>query len=109
MAGRFLSITMSRAILYLLAAGAVWFAEGYIFSTFLRFSTWQTVLLIALYAALWLLACLWLLRLARRPGAEPQTLSVWRYLSLAPMLVATVGSFASLPILLAIAALGRIV
>ena len=49
------------------------------------------------------------MRLARRRGAEPQTLSVWRYLSLAPMLVATVGSFASLPILLAIAALGRIV
>jgi hypothetical protein len=99
---------MTRATLYLLAAGAVWFAEGYIFGTVFRFSRGQTALLGGVYLALWVTACILLLRLARRPAQEREALPVWRYLSLAPMLVATLGSFASLPILVAIAALGKL-
>jgi hypothetical protein len=100
---------MSRATMYLLACGAIWFTEGYIFSVFLAFRVWQTLLLTTVYAALWLTAAAWLFALVRREGANGNALPAWRYLSLAPMLTVTLGSFISLPIVVTIAALGKLV
>lgn len=98
---------MIRAILYLLAAGAVWLAEGFLFSYFLRFHLWQTALMAALYAVLFLLAVRLLLDQVRSYERAGTELDVWRYLSLAPILTVVVGSFASLPVLLLIAAVGK--
>lgn len=100
---------MIRAALYLVASGAIWFAEGFIFTTFLGFRAWQIGLVVTIYAVLWVAAAIWLIRLGQRQRALAQPLAAWRYLSLAPMLTVIVGSFASLPILLAIAALGKLV
>jgi hypothetical protein len=97
-----------RAGLYLLASGAIWMAEGFLFSYFLRFSAWQVVGMAVMYTGLFVAACVVLLRFARRYGTAQQDLALWRLLSLAPMLVAMVGSFLSLPLLLIIAALGRL-
>ncbi|HZU13129.1 MAG TPA: hypothetical protein VFB58_09845 [Chloroflexota bacterium] len=98
---------MIRAVLYLLASAVAWFAEGYVFSRFLRFSIAQTIILGLVYLALFLLALLFLRSLATDLSDRGE-LPIWRYLSLAPALTLIVGSFASLPILLAIAALGKL-
>lgn len=99
---------MIRATVYLAAAGIVWLVEGFLFSYFLRFALWQTVLMAALYGGLFLLAVRSLLvQMQRQPDSE-STLAYWRYLSLAPMVVAVIGSFASLPLLLIILALGHL-
>lgn len=100
---------MVRASIYLLAAGVVWLAEGFIFSRFLGFSTWQIAITAAIYLALFAAAVVWIRLLVRTQSSENRELSPWRYISLAPMIVAIVGSFASLPIILAIFVLGRIV
>jgi hypothetical protein len=99
---------MIRAVFYLTASGVVWLAEGFLFSYFLQFHPWQTVLMAALYLGLLGLALQLLWRqIASSDRAEGQ-MSPWRYLSLAPMVVAIVGSFASLPVLLIIAGLGKL-
>jgi hypothetical protein len=97
---------MIRAILYLFASGVIWLVEGFLFSRFLRFSAIQTGIMAVIYVALFAAALRYILLLSRRQ--EEVGLSRWRYLSLAPMLTVTLGSFASLPVLLAILVLGRI-
>lgn len=97
---------MVRAVLYLLASGAIWLAEGFLFSRFLGFSAWQTVLMTLVYLALFSAAATWLLRLYATDSMDE--LPVWRHLSLAPMLVVILGSFASLPIVLLILAAGKL-
>jgi high-affinity Fe2+/Pb2+ permease len=99
---------MIRASLYLIAAGAVWLTEGFVFSRFLRFSGWQTALMALVYVGLFLIAAWYLARFARRYRDPVDGLAVWRLISLAPMIALLVGSFASLPILLLVAALGRL-
>ena len=99
---------MIRALIYLTAGAAIWLAEGFLFSYFLQFHPWQVVLMAAVYLGLLVVA----VRLLRRQMTTRQdagSMAVWRYLSLAPMLVVIVGSFASLPILILIAALGKLV
>jgi hypothetical protein len=101
-------LDLVRASFYLLASAAVWFAEGYIFSTFLDFSFWQIVLTFVVYAALFAIAAAAFVRFARtyRPGEDG--LAPWRALAWAPVMVAIIGSFCSLPVLLLIAALGAV-
>lgn len=99
---------MIRATLYLVAAGIVWLVEGSLFSYFLRFALWQTVLMAMIYLALFLIAVRYLITLARQNRDSEAQVAYWRYLSLAPMLMVVVGSFASLPLLLAILALGHL-
>ncbi len=98
---------MIRATLYLLAAGAIWLTEGFLFSRLLSFSPLQVVVLAAMYVVLFCLAVLLLVRFAGRYRPDQSELSPWRYLSLAPMLVVVLGSFVSLPLLLVIALLGK--
>jgi hypothetical protein len=97
-----------RATAYLVASGAIWVIEGFLFSRLLSFSASQVVLTVALYAAFFLLATGLLLHFSRAFREETEILARWRLLSLAPMLVAVVGSFVSLPLLLLIVALGKI-
>lgn len=99
---------MIRATLYLVVAGIVWLVEGFLFSYFLRFAPWQTVIMAIIYVALFLIAARYLVTLARRNRDSEAQLAYWRYLSLAPMVTVVVGSFASLPLLLAILALGHL-
>jgi hypothetical protein len=99
---------MIRAILYLVFAGAIWFAEGYIFSRLLAFSAIQTALAGGCYLALYLAAAHRLVR-AFKSDLDAGDVARWRYLSLAPMLVVVLGSFASLPLMLVILGLGKLV
>jgi hypothetical protein len=97
-----------RATIYLATAGIVWLVEGFLFSYFLRFALWQTVLMAIIYVALFLIATRYLIAFAGRQHGPEAQIAYWRYLSLAPMLTVVVGSFASLPLLLAILALGHL-
>lgn len=87
----------------------VWLAEGFIFSRFLQYSAWQTALMAVLYVALFLGAVKYFARFARKYTAPVEGISVWRLVSLAPMIAVILGSFISLPVLLLIAALGRVI
>jgi hypothetical protein len=98
---------MIRAVFYLLAAGVVWMAEGFLFSYFLDFAVWQTVLMTVVYVVLFGVAVMALRRQLSTTGND-STLTEWRYLSMAPMVVVIIGSFASLPVLLLIAAAGKL-
>jgi hypothetical protein len=97
---------MIRGVLYLLASGVLWAAEGYVFSRFLRFSLPQTIMLAVVYAALFAGASRWFAQLLTT--STDADLPAWRYVSLAPMVTLILGSFVSLPIVLLIAALGRL-
>jgi hypothetical protein len=99
---------MIRAVFYLTAGALVWLAEGFLFSYFLQFHPWQVVLMAVVYLALLGVAVELLRRQIATARQADGTLALWRYLSLAPMIVTIVGSFASLPILLVIAGLGKI-
>jgi hypothetical protein len=96
-----------RAGIYVLAAGVIWLAEGFLFSRLLGFSHVQVAAVALMYSALFGVAVLQLLRSARRYSSGASQLSPWRYISLAPMLVIVLGSFVSLPILLLIALIGK--
>jgi hypothetical protein len=98
---------MIRATAYLLVAGAIWFVEGFLFSRFLDFSTPQVVGMAIGYAALYACALWALLHSAGPPGSD-RDVAQWRYVSLAPMLTVVLGSFASLPIMIVIALLGKV-
>jgi hypothetical protein len=65
--------------------------------------------MVSVYAVLFAAAVLALRRTARRQPVAGAGDDHWRLLALAPMLVVVVGSFVSLPLLLAIVALGRLV
>lgn len=99
---------MIRASLYLLATGVIWMAEGFIFSRFLGYQTWQTVLMAAIYLALFFIVVRAFIRFLQRQEETDGAIAQWRLLAAAPMLVVVAGSFASLPILLLILALGKI-
>jgi uncharacterized membrane protein YhaH (DUF805 family) len=99
---------MFRAAVYLGAAGIVRLAEGFLFSRFFGFSAGQTVAAAIFYVALYGVAISLLVR-ALRSGDETGDLARWRCLSLAPMVVVVLGSFVSLPVMLVILAVGRIV
>jgi hypothetical protein len=102
---------MLRAYLYLGGSGLIWMVEGFLFSYFLQFAAWQVALTACIYLALFLLAARFLLEaLSRRAedGSAGSDLATWRLVSLAPMATVIMGSFASLPLLLIVLALGRI-
>ena len=99
---------MIRASLYLLAAGAIWLAEGIVFGLMLQFRAWQVTLLVILYGVL-LGAAAWYLRQLRRAGTVPQDMARWRYLALAPAVAVVLGSFAALPLLMLVLVLGKVV
>jgi hypothetical protein len=99
---------MFRASLYVGASALIWFAEGFLFSRFLGFSIWQTATLGLFYVALFA-ASLWALRDVVRQGYESNgSVTAWRMLSLAPMVTVIIGSFVSLPVVLLVLALGKL-
>ena len=98
---------MIRAVLYLGVAGATWMAEGFVFSRFLAFSRVQVGLMAVMYVTLFCVALAFLVRFAGSVDLSDTELPVWRFLSLAPMLVLVVGSFLSLPLMLLIVAVSR--
>lgn len=105
-AGRFFVI---RSVFYLSAGGVVWMAEGFLFSYFLQFHPWQVVLTAIVYLCLLGAGAVLLRRQLATADHAPAQVALWRYLSLAPMVVVVVGSFASLPVLLLILGLGKLV
>lgn len=99
---------MIRAAIYLLVAGGLWMAEGFLFSRLLGFAPWQVAIMVIMYAGLFVAALALLVRFARRYHQTEAELPIWRLISLAPMLLVVVGSFISLPLLLLIAGLGKL-
>jgi hypothetical protein len=69
---------------------------------------WQTTLMAVVYLTLFAIAVRYLVVLTGRYGERDARLTYWRYLSLAPMLTVVLGSFASLPLILIILALGHL-
>jgi hypothetical protein len=96
-----------RAYIYLAAAGVIWLIEGFLFSHYLAFAPWQTALLALIYLGLYAVALHFFLA-SLRNHADTGDLSPWRAVSLAPMLVVLLGSFASLPLILLVAILGKL-
>jgi hypothetical protein len=99
---------MIRAALYLTAAAFVWFAEGFLFGWYLDFSLLQWSVLAVFYTALFAIAVRWLVRALRSQAVTGGEFPSWRLLSLAPMVTAVVGSFVSLPVVLAVLVLGKV-
>jgi hypothetical protein len=99
---------MFRAYFYLLVSAVIWFGEGLLFSHYLGFAAWQIALLGVLYLALFALALRYLLTGLRESPASEANMTAWRVVSLAPMLVTILGSFASLPLIILVAAAGKI-
>jgi hypothetical protein len=100
--------SMVRATLYVGASALIWLAEGFMFSRFLAFSLWQTAFLGVVYLALLGVSLRALRRAWRRQAEVSSDLAAWRLLSLAPMVATILGSFVSLPIVLAVLTLGKI-
>ena len=96
-----------RAYTYLAVAGVIWLTEGFLFSHYLGFAPWQTTLLAVIYIGLYSVALRYFL-ISLRDGAGHGDLAPWRAVSLAPMLVVMLGSFISLPLILVVAALGKL-
>jgi hypothetical protein len=99
---------MARAYLYLALAGLAWLIEGFLFSHYLNFSWWQSGILGVLYLSLFALATQRLLDALRAPPDTSAHVAAWRVVTLAPMLVVILGSFASLPLIVVVAALGKL-
>jgi hypothetical protein len=99
---------MSRAYFYVGMSGVVWLVECALFCHFLQLAPWQVVLLALLYTALFGLAVRTFLRSLRRAGRPPADMATWRVVSLAPMIVAVLGSFVSLPIIVLVVLLGKL-
>ena len=99
---------MTRAYLYLGASGVIWLIEGFLFSYYLRFAGWQVALIAGLYLGLYGTALRYFLR-AMRGYQEQAGMAAWRAVSVAPMVVVVLGSFASLPLVVAVAALGKLI
>ena len=100
---------MIRAWLYVGVSGAIWFAEGFLFSRFLAFSHVQTAILATFYFALYTTAVLALRRYVQQPANGLIRIEEWRLLSVTPMIATVVGSFVSLPVVLLVLALGMAV
>jgi hypothetical protein len=98
---------MFRAYLYLAAAGVIWLVEGFLFSHYLGFAPWQTALLAVIYTGLYAVALRSFLKSLRAYAGKAE-LAPWRMVSAAPMMVVILGSFVSLPLVLAVAVLGKI-
>jgi hypothetical protein len=97
-----------RAYIYLAAAGMIWLTEGFLFSHYLGFAPWQTALIALIYLGLYAVALRYFVA-SLRTSAHNDDLSPWRAVSLAPMLVVLLGSFVSLPLILLVTVLGKVV
>jgi hypothetical protein len=98
---------MLRAYLYLGVAGLIWLIEGFLFSYYLGFHVWQVGLLAAMYVGLYAVAVRYFVRSLKGYSGQGE-LAPWRAVSLAPMVAVILGSFVSLPLLLVVAALGKL-
>ena len=78
-----------------------------LFSHFLGFAAWQVILLAIIYAGIFAIVVRVFIR-SSRAQTESNRIARWRAVSIAPMLVAVIGSFASLPLLLFVALLGNV-
>lgn len=103
--------THARAIIYLFAAGVIWFAEDAVFSRGLGFDLAQTAIVTVYFIALFALAVWFLLAMYRKQQAgeiRAGDLPVARILSMAPVLTLIVGSFAALPVFILVLIAGSI-
>ncbi|GEM_PF-3111263 len=93
-----------RTLAYLAAAGLIWFAEGYVFTRAFGFDTVQTAAVSAYFAAVFALAIWITVKAYRRFGGGNTSggLSPELLVSMAPALTLILGSFAALPIFMAV-------
>ena len=99
---------MIRAYFYLGASGVIWMIEGFLFSYYLGFHPWQVAVMAAIYVGLFVIAVRVLLKSLQSPDDVAPGTAAWRAVAVAPMLTVIIGSFASLPLILAVAALGKL-
>lgn len=94
----------TRTPAYLLAAGAIWFAEDVVFTRAFGFNAGQSAVVTIYFLALFVGAILFAVKTYRRAKADgdrgqPSELSIDRIIAVAPVLTVIVGSFAALPII----------
>lgn len=101
-----------RTGVYLVAAAAIWFAEDYVFTRGLGFDGVQTGIVTIYFVLLFATAIAFILRATRRMRNDPSSaqgeFSATRLLSMAPAMTVIIGSFAALPILILVLALGSV-
>lgn len=97
---------MVRAITYLVVSAVIWLGEGFLFSRLLGFTVLETALAAVVYLCLYAVSVAVFVRHTGRIRTANPDLPEWRLLSAAPMIVVIVGSFISLPLLVAIYAIG---
>ena len=95
-----------------MAAAAIWFAEDYVFTRGLGFDGVQTGIVTLYFVLLFAAAIAFILRATRRMDNDPSSaqsdFSAARLISMAPAITVIIGSFAALPILILVLALGSI-
>jgi len=99
-----------RTAIYLSAAAVIWFAEDGVFSVAFRFNAAQIAVVTVYFAALFA-GAIWLIRRTYlRTGMEEpsEDLPISRIVSMAPVLVVLVGSFAALPIFMIVLVAGAV-
>ena len=102
-------IARVRTPAYMLASLVIWFAEGYVFTRAFAFNLAQTAV-VAVYFLLLFAGAVWLsVRFARRVDPSDESIPVARLISLAPVLVLVVGSFAALPVFMLVLIAGALV
>lgn len=99
-----------RTILYLIAAGIIWFAEDVIFSRAFGFNPGQVTLLTVYFAALFAVSIWLVVRLYQKVAADSEIpeLVPARAVAMAPVIMVLVGSFAALPVLVLVLILGSV-
>ncbi len=95
-------LTHARTVLYLAAAGAIWFAEDVVFSRAFGFNLAQTAVVTLYFVILFGLAVRFVIHTYRRLNSSPRSADadypIAKVVSMAPVIAVLLGSFAALPI-----------
>jgi hypothetical protein len=104
--------THTRTIIYLAAAGAIWFAEDLVFSRAFGFNLLQTAVVTLYFIILFGLAVRFVLEtyrsLEQNPQATESDFPIARVVSMAPIITVLLGSFAALPIFMLVLIVGAL-
>lgn len=98
-----------RVWIYLAASCAAWLIEAFLFSSLLKFTWWQVALLLVLYFALFGAVLLALVRHIGYPRDAHPSMEQWRLAIYGPMTSVVVGSFVSLPLIVCVKLLGKLI
>jgi ABC-type nickel/cobalt efflux system permease component RcnA len=101
----------ARTVLYLVAAGIIWFAEDVVFTRGLGFDAAQTSVVTTYFVLLFAVAIWFIVRTYRRGQSRPASEDeppLAKVISMAPALTLIIGSFAALPVIILVLMAGSI-